>query len=413
MSNSPESVQPRFNPALFEQQLLNSGSFSPLYWLLDSGLLTYSAYEQWRNGEIETLDETLPVTPDQLLAMLAEVAQHAITLGLEAEPHAFYPWQGANISQTLKISKHAELATLLGQRWQRSTDRMQLDLFMDNSVVVAENQLCDALASHRLHEAEAAYHQLATQSPNHTALAQYEGLMAYSKHIEANPTADPHTLDDELTGLEQEVIPLARELLQQQARDFLAPAWRRLAVSLADLPYDAAKPNCHDSYAWSQLPDWQQVMTSILATPGWKKEFELVHRMACAYLYSQQPELALLLYCYLVELNEERAENCFEQQTEFPHLRSLWQAFTELEEELPTVLFPAYVLIFEPGLVVHAAKETAPEFKNTTVSTTLELLEQRRMGRNEIQQRQALKAASPTLLKIYLNMRQDKVSLSG
>lgn len=406
MSTQPMSENIRFDPSLFEQQLLTAGSFSPLHWLLDSGLLAFSAYEQWRNGELDTLDESLSVIKEQLLAMLVQIEGYAKNLGLEAEPHSFYPWQGARMSQALPISKHAELAEHLGQRWQRSADRMQFDLFMDNSVVVAENQLCDALAAHQWQQAEEACHQLATQSPNHVALSQFEGLIAYGKHIEVNPAVDPTALNEELMGLEQEVMPLARELLRQQARDFLALAWRRLALGLTDQPYDSELPNRHASYAWSQLPDWQRVISSIIATPQWKKDFELVHRLACAYHYSQQSELALLLYCYLVELDEGRAEACFERETTLPRMRSLWQAFTELEVELPTAIFPAYVLIREPGLGLHGSAESAPRFKHSAMAATAELLEQHRLGNDEIQQRQALKAVSPTLLKVYLSMVQ-------
>lgn len=390
--------------AILDQQLLTSGAFSPLLWLLDTGQLAYGDYERWRQGELESLDSVLELEPDGLLAQLRPLAQQATRLGLVNETQTYFAWAGSGVGQSLTLSRHTELGQALGQHWTRPADRLQLDLFMDNSLIVAENQLADALAARHWERAEQACQQLAQLAPEHAQLAGYEGLIAYGRHLQAQPQVDARSLAEEWQGLQREVLPLAQELLRQQARDYLAAAWRRLAQALEGVPFDPSQADFHASHAWAQLPDWPRVIAAIRATPDWGRSFTLVLRLAQASRHGQ-PELATLLYCALLQLDPVAARALFQAGEAPSALAHHWRGFHELDDELPVALFPAYVLIREPGLVRWILSGQVPPFSHSVVQATVDLLAQRQSGGHEIAQRQALKAASPTLLALYLGQR--------
>lgn len=395
----------QIDTSVLDRQLLVNGAFNPLFWLLDSGHLAYGDYERWRQGELPDLDAIIKPDLDSVLESLAQLATQAARLGLASTPQTYFAWSGSG--QPLTLSRRPELAEHLGHHWIRPADRMQLDLFMDNSLTVAENQLCDALVARRWEQADSACQQLARLAPNHAHLAGYEGLIAYGRHLLNQPAIAPDALLEEWQGLQQEVVPLARERLRQQARDYLAPAWRRIAQGLNGAPYDPARPEFHASHAWAQLPDWPQVIAAIRATAAWEQDFILVQRLAQASQQSQ-PEVATWLHCYLLRLEQTRAAALFAAGHVPTTLRQHWKAFHELEEELPEALFPAYVLIREPGLMHAARSEAVPRFRQNAVQAVLDLLEQRHAGADEIAQRLALKEVSPTLLMLYLGRKGVK-----
>ncbi|AHE99827.1 hypothetical protein [Thioalkalivibrio paradoxus] len=52
--------------------------------------------------------------------------------------------------------------------------------------------------------------------------------MLYARHVEQAAPVAPEACAEELAVLREEIAPLAHTRLRAQARDYLAPAWRRL-----------------------------------------------------------------------------------------------------------------------------------------------------------------------------------------
>src|SRR5690606_13149937 len=113
-------------------------------------------------------------------------------------------------------------------------------------------------------------------------LGRLETLVLYGKHVAPGEAIDAVALADELAGLEADIAPLALDLLGGKARDYLAPAWQRLARSLTQDVAAGLSSLPHASYAWAQIPDWSKVQESIVATPSYEGRAELLQRLSLA-----------------------------------------------------------------------------------------------------------------------------------
>ena len=242
-----------------DNQLMSLGSYSPIEWLLEAGHLHYADYEAWRMGDIDVLEKNINFTSKELIKHLEKAEKFCLKLGLLREPQDYQGWHQTNSHKELTLSQSPSLTTLLNKQWVRQDNIPQMDLFMDNPSVVTENKLIDALTSRQWENSKKLVDQLYQQDPNHSQLNGYEDLVAFGFHT--NDPVDSHleSIDEERSGLEQEIVPLARQLLQQKSRDYLAPAWQRIAQSLEGYPYDIAYPQSHASYAWEQMQNWQKV----------------------------------------------------------------------------------------------------------------------------------------------------------
>jgi hypothetical protein len=388
---------PEFDTAAIEHQLLTGGAFNPLSWLLDKGHLEYTDYERWRRGEEAALDELLHPGADQLLQQLRGLQRHAGKLGLEAQPQCYHVWSGERAGQVLTLSRRPELDQALSQLWTRAESIFQLDLFMDNQLTAVENQLIEQLATRQWNLALDSCDALASLAPEHQWLGGYRRLSAFGERAQL----EPEMLRVEWQELFEEIAPLASECLRQQVRDFLAPAWGRLARAMDGQPFDPARPEFHLSHIWAQLPDWSRVSSAILATPDWPQQFVLVQRLARACQH-RHPEHAVLLYCHLLQLDEPAASALFDGPLIPVGLHQHWQAFNDLDDDLSPALFPAFVLLRQPGLRHVARDMLIPRFGHDSFQICLELLEQKYLGGDEIVLRQRLKEVSPVLLAAYL-----------
>lgn len=388
-----------------EQQLLLKGAFCPLHWLQDSGLLPYGDYERWRYGELDTLEQAVTCERGVLLALLQNAQRHAQSLKLVNDAQIYHDWRPGHAMRELALSRDRDLARALSQRWLRPQDAPQLDLFMDSGAASAENELIDHLAGRHWPEAEAAYGRLCEVAPNNTQLGGYETLVLYGKHIGAKPDTDAPGLVDELAGLEEDIVPLAHDLLRGRARDYLAPAWQRLARNLPVDPFDTRQPALHASHAWAQIPDWPRVIECVEATPDYPDHFELLERLALGLYYGGREEVALLLWAYLFELAPERAEDRIDTQAIAP-LRHYWRRFSGSEKSHPLAHFPAWLLLQAPGLVHHLDITSYPAPKGEAFRACATLLRIRAEGGDEVPARAALQTISSGLLRAYLQ-RQD------
>ena len=394
-----------------DNQLMSLGSYSPIEWLLEAGHLQYNDYEAWRMGEIDILEKHIQLPSKELIGSLEKAERFCQKLGLTGEPQEYRGWDQNNAHKDLTLSQSPSLSTLLNKQWCRQEDIPQMDLFMDNPSVVTENKLIDALASRQWDDAEKLVDQLYQQDPNHAQLHGYEDLVTFGHHTQEPIDDHVDSIDEERTGLEQEIIPLARQLLQQKSRDYLAPAWQRIAQSLEGYPYNVAYPQSHSSYAWEQMQNWQQVKQCILSDDSYRHHGELLFRLSLAHFYLRKREQSLITLIQLIDLKASHADSELDDSLENflnrhpdTSFMSTWQRFMDLEEEQPFSLFPGWLLLNEPGLSHHIEAGNVQTLKNPSLHAAQQLLIAKNQNNNdaELEARKHLNAISPLLLTVYL-----------
>lgn len=383
-----------------DQFVSRQGQFCLIDWLMEQDYLPFAHYEAWRYGQRPYLDDSLSLGPDDLQQLLQQTEQHCRALGLSQEPRLYHRW-AADRPTRLRASRQSDLHQALTRQWQRSSEAPQFDLFMDNGAVIAENGLCDALAGREFVAAERQLRELTRLNPQHPRLGSYQDLVNYGRHLQTSPVIAPDQLQAELQGLEQEVVPLARDHLGNGARDYLALAWRRLANSLAGQPFDPGQPQLHTGIALARIPDWLGAREQLEREAALYDSPLLLEYLARACQALQQEARALLLWCLLFDRHEAHAEQTVQKRPS-ASLQDLWQGFWELEdslgEEPPLGWFSAFVLAREPGLIHHL--EGVPAFRHDAPRAMAGVLRARLGGGDEIAARQQLQAVHPGLLTL-------------
>ena len=387
--------------AIIDQQLSQQGKFCLIDWLLSENLLYYAAYEDWRYGRIETLEPEIQLASEALAELMKAVETHCRALELNRESQDFYRWDERG--GLLLASGRRENHDALTHQWLRSQDLPQRDLFMDNSAVMAENRLREALAGRQFDQAQLELQQLVSLNSQHLHLGAYQDLLNYGQHMQANQQIHgSEALETELQGLQQEVLPLSQEVLGQGARDYLALAWYRLADNLDGQAFDPAKPQLHRSYALLQIPDWPQLNDCLERTPDLYKQPVLLERLAITRAALQRREAALLTWCVMMERFSEDAEKAIEAGGQSP-VAELWDSFWEFNDAWPNDHFPAFVLARHPGLLRHL--QTIPALERPASQAMIALLKCRQVSADEIVARERLQNISPVLLQMYLQER--------
>ena len=392
---------PSLDLATVERQVQQTGAYTVLEWLLDSALLPYPAYERWRQGAIPHLEGAIEADPEDWTGRLREGEYHARALGLVHEAQTYYDWRPSHGAQPLSLSRDPSRRDLLAQRWVRPADLSQLDLFLDNGASGAEHDLHRALAARNVADAERIYERLCRIAPNHPGLGEYEVLLLYARHLEQSPAIPAEVCLEEMEGLVQEIAPLARARLRGQARDYLAPAWRRLAEGLPRDRFDPEHPDRHASYPETQIPDWEAVMRSVQAVPDQAEHPILLARLALALHHRQAPEAAMLAWVRCCERTPEASPADLARDAA-PRLYRLALAFEALDETLDPVDFPAWLLLKEPGLLHHLDRVDTPVPAGATFLAVADLLRTRISRDNEVAARRRLQELSPALLRVYL-----------
>lgn len=387
-----------------EERVHETGAFSVLQWLLDTGVLPYQRYEQWRYGEWPDLGAALDVDPSGLQAHLEAVGRHARALGLMNTPRTFYHWDPEHAEHALTLSRNTALAEQLAQYWARARQTAQLDLFMDGGASVAERELQHALAAHNPDAAEGARARLCALAPNHPALGDYESLVLYIRHIAAEPDIADAEVADELAGLDEEIVPIAHAVLGEHGHDYLVAAWRRLARALPREWFDPDRPRLHASYPWVRIPEPDAVRDSVLAVADHSAHAPLLIRLAAVLDHQRRSADALLVWACSHERDPDATRDAIEQSGP-ARLRHWLRAFDDLEVALAPADFPAWLLLQAPGLAVHGEDDTLPLPTGATFATVRALLRARAGGTDEIPARERLKAQEPILLRLYLQGR--------
>lgn len=380
-----------------EAELSRQGYFSLFDWLLNRSHLAYGDYEAWRYGRIETLDAQFEFSGKELDELVQTVQAHALSLKLISSAVDFYGWDGRRA--LLRVSESAERHQGLVLRWQRAQDIPQLDLFLDNTSLIAENTLGEALAGRDWEAAAASLQQLTRLNPGHRQLGAYADLLNYGRHMQANMLLSRDALAAELEGLQHEVSPMAKELLRSSARDYLAFAWRRMADNLQGSGFDPEQPQLHLSHALGQIPDWQKLELTLVADPQLYEHPQLLERLARCYSATGQQAKVRALWCLLFDYFPDYAESAVEDSQD-QAICALWEGFWDIHDDWQPALFASFVLISEPGLLHHLHQYRSLADKVNLAA--VDLLRYRASGENEAAARKKLQSLSPEMLGFYL-----------
>jgi len=341
--------------AQVDAQLLEQGTFSPLELLFSSGRLSYGDYENWRRGEIESLDEVLMGSSAKIRAQLEEAIAYASSIGLINEAQEFHAWQSQGADRhgndkPLRISADPRLAHLIAVTCKPAQNAPQMDLFFDNPVVALVNGIVGALSARNTSEAQHHLDRLYAQAPNHADLAAFDRLVDALGRLDC-------AVEDPRRELELlfETAPTAKRLLGSRTRDLLTPLWRRLADALTGRPFSSNEPTLHRSFALSQAQDWLAVAECVLAEPSWWMHAPLCLRLAQSGFYRQHRVHSLMGWFQLCWHAPDLATDALDKQDQPDKAMAvLWDKFTDSDIDgiLSLADFPAWMLLVEPSLAL-------------------------------------------------------------
>ncbi len=338
MNNKPQHIQYPVDQLLQEQ-----GEYLPLEFLLQEGRLTYADYEAWRNGELNTLDEALFGDRQHIKQQLIEAADYLQRRGWQVETITYHAW-GNDRSRSLRFSRNDALNDCFHQRYRKPQDQPQLDMFTDAPAINRVNGIIRALVNRDAGEARRQLEGLYDTAPDHARLGELERLVEAAENLDA-PVDD---VAADLRTLQETLSPLAESLLCKESRNLLVPLWRRLSAALYNQPYHAAHAERHMSYTASQAMDWDTARQAVEQTPHWQSDPVLLqrHARACEQLHRRcDALLSWFTLCWQFPELSDASESSIDTE-----LRQQWAAFLELEPELPTQTFPAWLLLAKPGL---------------------------------------------------------------
>ncbi|MFT5503952.1 MAG: tetratricopeptide (TPR) repeat protein [Gammaproteobacteria bacterium] len=385
--------------SIIDHCVAEQGRFCVIDWLLSDDLLSYSDYESWRYGDQKVLEKLLRLDGVSLESLLGNIDKQCRALELMAEAKDFYRWdQDQKVS--LKLCENHQQDRQMAQTWFRPQDRPQMDLFMDNSAQIVENAVLENLDNRSFEQALSQLQTLSELNPQNTRLGSYQDLINYGMHMQANPEIPQASLGPELLGFEQEVLPLANEILGSVARDYIASAWRRFAKSMQGHPFDPLQPNRHASSVLLKIPDYDSAINCLKTVGDLYHQAVLLERLAISYGATHHIDSALVVWCLLMEHDADYAERSI-QQLQPHYLLTIWQDYLEFNESALAQYFSAFVLLKRPGLI-HLLDKFPPLKLPASIAMS-ELLSLRASGGDEIESRRSLQSISPELLSIYLS----------
>ena len=216
--------------------------------------------------------------------------------------------------------------------------------------MVAENELRETLRVGNASEAQQKLAELRARNPDHEVLEPASTMIAA---LNATPPDDANTALERLDRLERAWTPAAKTLFSVDWQDILAPHWRAAGLALESLRFDPDHPGRHASRAYLECGDWASVLRVTQAEPEHENQPVLLERMAQAFWQTHRTAQAVerwFMLCWLAPAYFEKLiENGYITAS---LLLEHWNTFinTEMEPELTTEWYPAWVLLHEPGL---------------------------------------------------------------
>ena len=277
--------------------------------------------------------------------------------------------------------------------------RSQTDLFFDSREVVANNELREALRSGNASAAERKLGELAGLAPDHATLQPSAVI------IDALRTPAPRDLSATVAYLEKltrEWTLAAQTLFKAEGKALLAPRWRAVGQALESVAFDPAHPDRHASSAYLEAGDGEAAIGAVQAEDGFAEQPVLIGRLAQALWQTQRTVQAIERWFALCWSAPEYFTGLIENgHISAPLLLEHWREAinADVEPEISTVWFPAWMILHEPGLARFIKSRGAASGPQRAFDLARELV----MSDDEqIEARQELKHIHPGLFRRFL-----------
>jgi hypothetical protein len=320
--------------------LFEEGNFSPLNWLLREGHLNYSDYQHWKKGQIEYLENHFKTSSKEIISALEKVREYASLHKLESFKQKYISATG----ELLHFSRSPKHELIFTNSYEPAHDRVQMDLFFDSADACAVSGLITAIINKSVDEIPNLMTRLESSNPEKQQ--QFTQLMALEKKI----THSGESSDKKIKILLQELTPLTFEILVRFSHDFLTPLWHKISEEIEHQSFDTKAPDYHLSFTAFKGYQWQQVITSIERETDWIRQPVLIFRYAEACFKLNKEREGIVNWFNLFILFPETAKQ-FIKDTCNHILLTDYQRFFELDPELESSLFPAWMVMNKPALV--------------------------------------------------------------
>ena len=277
--------------------------------------------------------------------------------------------------------------------------RGQTDLFSDSSEVAADNELRESLRAGDAGEAARKLGELAALAPDHAALQPAAVI------IDALRTPAPRDLsatEAYLETLRGEWALAAETLFEAEGKTLLAPRWRAVGQVLESVAFDPAHPDRHASRAYLEAGDWEAAIGAVQAEDGFAEQPVLIGRLAQALWQTQQTVQAVERWFELCWLAPEYfagliGNGYISASLLLEHWREAINA--DVEPEISTVWFPAWMILHEPGLARSIKSRGAADGPQRAFDLARELV---MSDHEQIEARKELKEIHPGLFRCFL-----------
>ena len=223
--------------------------------------------------------------------------------------------------------------------------------------------------------------------------------------IDALRTPAPRDLSATVAYLEKltrEWALAAETLFKTEGKALLAPRWRAVGHALESVAFDPAHPDRHASSAYLEAGDWEAAIGAVQAEDGFAEQPVLIGRLAQALWQIQRTVQAIERWFTLCWSAPEYFTEMIENgHISAPLLLDHWREAinADVEPEISTVWFPAWMILHEPGLARLIKSRGATSGPQRAFDLARELV----MSDDEqIEARQELKDIHPGLFRRFL-----------
>ena len=265
--------------------------------------------------------------------------------------------------------------------------------------MAADNELREALRSGDSSEAERKLDELAGLTPDHAALQPAAVI------IGALRTPAPRDLSATvayLERLEREWALAAETLFKAEGKALLAPRWRAVGQALQSVAFDPAHPDRHASRAYLEAGDWEAAIGAVQAEHRFAEQPVLTGRLAQALWQTQRTVQAIDRWFALCWTAPEYFTGLIGNGgISAPLLLEHWRDAinADVEPEISTVWFPAWMILHEPGLARSVKSRGAASGPQRAFDLARELV----MSDDEqVEARRELKDIHPGLFRRFL-----------
>jgi len=394
----------RTTPALVEQTLAGHGVWNAVVFLLDAHRLRRTDYEAWRLGDASCLEDAMLGNRQRILEMLNAARAHAERMGLTSEPMVWTGW-GNQAGEPLRLFHDDDANARFQIQLTPKEDRPQLDLFMDAPRTILLNRLRRALLD-RSPERDTLFDEALDEMPNEAALARLDAIRVA---MQQSSIDDPPAW---FNYLDEVIAPAVMEEFNHQSMDVLAPLWRASAVALKNAPFDPDLPDLHASEAWWRAQAWELCVASVESVPDWHR-YACLHerRMTAITAMGSHAEArqAWAVFCWLCP--EDAAAALDRADLHTCGLHRLWQQFSAVEPAQHVEDFPALMRLH--GAYAFQESASLPDMQRKLGwqhdQLLADLLAHEQKGHTAVALRRRLKAASPWLLRAYMEVRSARL----